>query len=46
MPALSRKRAATLCHEGHYTFDPAALKVVPEWPLIYWWGNSELIGIH
>ena len=34
-----RKRAATLCHEGRHTFDPAALKVVPEWPLIYWWGN-------
>jgi hypothetical protein len=37
-----RKRAAAICHEGHYTFDPAALKVVPEWPLIYWWGNFEL----
>ena len=37
-----RKRAATLCHEGCYTFDPAALKVVPERPLIYWWGSSEL----
>ena len=37
-----RKRAATLCHEGRHTFDQAALKVVPEWPLIYWWGNSEL----
>ena len=32
-----RKRAATLCHEGRHTFDPAALKVVPEWPLVYWW---------
>jgi hypothetical protein len=37
-----RKRAATLCHEGRRTFDPAALKVVPEWPLIYWWDNLEL----
>lgn len=38
-----RKRAATLCHEGRQAFDPAALKVVPEWPLVYWWG-SELLG--
>jgi hypothetical protein len=37
-----RKRAATLCHEGRHAFDPAALRVVPEWPLIYWWDNSEL----
>jgi Eco57I restriction-modification methylase len=37
-----RKRAATLCHEGYRTFDPAALKIVPEWPLVYWWGNSDL----
>ena len=33
----ARKRAATLCHVGHHEFDPAALKVVPEWPLVYWW---------
>lgn len=47
-----RKRAATLCQEGRYTFDPAALKVIPEWPLVYWWdgellelaANGELIG--
>ncbi|MCA9641390.1 MAG: SAM-dependent methyltransferase, partial [Myxococcales bacterium] len=32
-----RKRAATLCHVGRHEFDPAALKVVPEWPLVYWW---------
>jgi hypothetical protein len=37
-----RKRAATLCQEGRHAFDPATLKVVPEWPLIYWWGNFEL----
>jgi hypothetical protein len=42
IPALNRKRAAILCHEDRHTFDPAALRVVPEWPLIYWWGNSEL----
>jgi len=37
-----RKRAATLCHEGRLVFDPAALKIVPEWPLIYWWDDFEL----
>ena len=42
IPALNRKRAAVLCHEGRHIFDPAALKIVPEWPLIYWWGKSEL----
>jgi hypothetical protein len=38
----ARKRAATLCHVGRHEFDPAALKVVPEWPLVYWWGEQEL----
>jgi hypothetical protein len=38
----NRKRAATLCHEGRHTFDPAALKVVPEWPLVYWWDREFL----
>jgi len=42
IPALQRKRAATLCHEGRHTFDPAALKVVPEWPLVYWWDADFL----
>ena len=37
-----RKRAATLCHEGRHNFDPDTLKVVPEWPLIYWWESSFL----
>jgi hypothetical protein len=37
-----RKRAATLCHVGRHTFDPAALKVVPEWPLVYWWDDAFL----
>lgn len=35
-----RKRAATLCHIGQHEFDPAALKVVPEWPLVYWWDDN------
>ncbi|QED28437.1 BREX-6 system adenine-specific DNA-methyltransferase PglX [Microvenator marinus] len=37
-----RKRAATLCHEGRHTFDPLALRVVPEWPLVYWWDETRL----
>lgn len=47
-----RKRAATLCHVGRHEFDPAALKVVPEQPLVYWWSqaflesysNADLLG--
>jgi hypothetical protein len=35
-----RKRAATFCHEGRHAFDPASLKIVPEWPLVYWWTND------
>jgi hypothetical protein len=38
----ARKRAATLAHVGRHEFDPAALKVVPEWPLVYWWDASQL----
>ena len=38
----SRKRAATLCHMGRHHFDPSALKVVPEWPLVYWWDEKML----
>ena len=37
MGETERKRAAVLCHKGRYEFDPAELKVVPEWPLVYWW---------
>ena len=36
----SRTMAATLCHVGRHEFDPAALKVVPEWPLVYWWAPA------
>ncbi|MCZ7420577.1 BREX-6 system adenine-specific DNA-methyltransferase PglX [Verrucosispora sp. WMMA2121] len=43
IPALNRKRAATLCHEGRYAFDVAALTVVPEWPLVYWWDPAFLL---
>ncbi len=37
-----RKRAATLCHVGRHEFEPAALKVVPEWPLVYWWDEHDV----
>jgi hypothetical protein len=37
-----RTEAATLCQVGRQTFDPAAFKVVPEWPLVYWWSQAEL----
>jgi hypothetical protein len=38
----NRKRAASICHESGHTFNPAALKVVPEWPLVYWWSEALL----
>jgi hypothetical protein len=41
-----RKRAATLCHVGRHEFDPAALEVVPEWPLVYWWDATTLERYH
>ncbi len=37
-----RKRAATRCQEGRQEFEPAALSVVPEWPLVYWWDSRSL----
>jgi hypothetical protein len=37
-----RTQAALLLQRGRFVFDPAALRVVPEWPLIYWWGEEEL----
>ncbi len=36
-----RKRAATLCHVGRFNFLPSKLRVVPQWPLIYWWSDKE-----
>lgn len=36
------KYAAILAHIGRYEFSPAALKVVPEWPLVYWWSDELL----
>jgi hypothetical protein len=32
-----RKRAATIAQEGLHRFQAVDLKVVPEWPLVYWW---------
>jgi len=37
-----RKRAAVVAGVGRFEFEPAALKVVPEWPLVYWWGERAL----
>jgi len=37
-----RKRSATLAQEGLYKFQPLDLKVVPEWPLVYWWNPGIL----
>ncbi len=39
---LARKRAALLAGVGRHTFHPARLKVVPGWPLIYWWDEEFL----
>lgn len=39
---FAKKDAGLLCQEGRYTFDPASLKVVPEWPLVYWWDKRML----
>jgi hypothetical protein len=37
-----RKRAATVCQIGRHEFDAAALDVVPESPLVYWWSTHAL----
>ena len=37
-----RTHAALRAHEGRHEFAPAALKVVPEWPLVYWWSAPAL----
>jgi len=42
----SRKRSATLLHEGFYRFCVEDLKAVPEWPLVYWWDESLLNAFH
>jgi len=39
---LERKRAGLRCQVGRHEFDPEALKVIPEWPLLYWWSDDQL----
>ncbi|PRQ05135.1 BREX-6 system adenine-specific DNA-methyltransferase PglX [Enhygromyxa salina] len=39
---IHRKRAAIQCQEGLTPFTPATLKIIPEWPLIYWWTDNTL----
>ena len=41
----ARKRAASLVQEGLDQFNVEKLKVVPEWPLVYWW-KSDLINAY
>ena len=36
----ARKRAAALSQEGLHRFQIEHLKVVPDWPLVYWWDNE------
>ncbi len=37
-----RKRAASLAHDSQHLFQSERLRVVPEWPLIYWWDAGVL----
>ncbi|MGE4073564.1 MAG: BREX-6 system adenine-specific DNA-methyltransferase PglX [Lysobacterales bacterium] len=37
-----RKRAASLVHLGASEFKLMALRVVPEWPVVYWWDEALL----
>ena len=37
-----RKRAACLCHVGRHDYDSSEMKVIPEWPLVYWWDDGFL----
>jgi len=34
---FAAKQAATLAGVGRHEFEAASLRVVPEWPLVYWW---------
>ena len=38
----TRTEAALMMQRGRHDFDPLALKVVPEWPLVYWWDSAAL----
>jgi hypothetical protein len=37
-----RRAAALSCGAPRFEFDPMALKVVPQWPLVYWWDDETL----
>ena len=37
-----RCSAALRIQRGRYEFSPASLRVVPEWPLVYWWDEKFL----
>jgi hypothetical protein len=39
---VERNMAGLLVQEGFQRFDVNALKAVPEWPLVYWWGAEVL----
>jgi hypothetical protein len=36
------KNAGLLRGEYRFDFNPAALKVVPKWPLVYWWDTAAV----
>jgi hypothetical protein len=38
----ARRRASLAAQEEVHQFKPESLKVVPEWPLVYWWSESRL----
>lgn len=39
---VQKKASGLLCQVGRFDFNPHALKVVPEWPLVYWWDDKML----
>ncbi len=39
---FAKKEAGLLCQVGRHEFDPSSLKVVPEWPLVYWWSEETM----
>ena len=39
------KNAGFLVGVEHYEFNPQTLKVVPDWPLVYWWDAEHLHAV-
>lgn len=37
-----RTRAALLCQQERYEFNPKAFRVIPDAPLVYWWSKQDL----